>query len=384
MLSNSGMAMGNTTSGKPSVPADQLETFAIQILEAAGTSKDIASEVAESLVLSDLRGHGSHGTRRLLSYVIHIFEGRDGGYEVDPTARSRIEQEGPGFAAIDGRNAFGQVVGKEAVEVAVSKATDTGVSVVGIRNATHLGRIGEWSERIAEDGFLFAAFVYNHGSIVTPPGAAQKRFSTNPISYGVPTFDVLEFPIVLDIATSQVAAGKVKERAARNGSIPEGWAVSSDGTSTTDPNSIISEDGAMLPLGGFLSGYKGFGLAMIAELFGALVGNAPVHGQVNAREGCVAAFVTIDPTIFSEKESIRERITALRDYICEAEYDNDVPLGDVGYGDEALLPGEPEYRRTQHRQEHGVPLSVSDLKSLCKLANELDVSEIPVAFREYR
>ncbi len=363
------------------VPPDELERFATQLLMQSGAPEAIASEVAESLVLSDVRGHNSHGTRRIPTYLSYALEKRENAYAIDASARSTVDVEGPTHAVIDGQNAYGQVIGREAVDLSVEKADENGVAMVGIRDATHLGRIGEWSERAAEAGMLFAAYVYNHGRTVAPPGSAQQRYSTNPISYGVPTFDALEFPIMLDIATSQVAHGKTGEFASQGDPLPESWTVDDDGGVVTDSAAFRSGQGALLPLGGMGSGYKGFGLAMIAELFGGIAGDTPVHGETSFDRGCAAMFVTADPTLFTTRETVEARVTALREYIADTEFSPDIPTSPVAYGDEALLPGEPEHLTEQDRRANGIPLPERDVEDLCALAVEYGIEDaIPSAF----
>ena len=363
------------------IDADQLEAFSTRLLQASGAPEDAAALVAESLVLSDLRGHHSHGTRRIPSYVSDSLQAREDGYGIDPTARPTVESEGPTHALVDGRDGFGQLAGRRAVELAVEKAHENGIAMVGVRDSTHLGRIGEWSERAAERGLLFTAYVYNHGRVVAPPGSAQRRYSTNPISYGIPTFDALEFPVMLDIATSQVAHGKTGEFAARGDPLPESWTITEDGGSVTDARAFREGAGALLPLGGLVSGYKGFGLAMVAELLGGITGDAPVHGEAETNRGCAAMFVAVDPTLVTTRAVIEERVLALREYLAETEYSETIPMGPVAYGDEALLPGEPEYLTERAGREHGVPLSEADVAMLCDLAVEHGLEDaIPPAF----
>jgi uncharacterized oxidoreductase len=358
----------------------EFEAFSSRLLGASGAPEDIATLVAESLVLSDMRGHNSHGTRRIPSYVEDSLVGRDDGYGIDPEARPTVESEGPTHALVDGQDGFGHLAGHRAVGLAVEKARENGVAMVSVRDATHLGRIGEWSERAAEQGMLFTAYVYNHGRVVAPPGSAQRRYSTNPVSYGIPTFDALDFPVVLDIATSQVANGKTGEFAGRGDPLPESWTITEDGGSVTDARAFRGGEGALLPLGGLVSGYKGFGLAMIAELLGGITADAPVHGEATSNRGCAAMFVAVDPTIVTTQDVIEERVLALREYIEETDYSG-IPTGPVAYGDRALLPGEPEHLRESTCREHGVPLAEADVTMLCDLAVEYGIEDaIPSAF----
>lgn len=365
------------------IEVDRFEAFATELLGASGAPEDIAARVAESLVLSDLRGHHSHGTRRIPSYVADSLEARDDGYHIDATARPTVESEGPTHALVDGHHGFGQVAGHEAVEVAVEKAEENGVAMVGVRDATHLGRIGEWSERAAERGMLFTAYVYNHGRVAAPPGSAHRRYSTNPISYGIPTFDALDFPVMLDMATTQVANGKTAEFKAKGEPLPESWTITEDGGSVTDAHAFREGAGALLPLGGLVSGYKGFGLAMITELLGGITADAPVHGETETNRGCAGMFVAVDPTLVTTRETIEERVLALRDYIAETEFNDAIPMGPVAYGDEALLPGEPEHLTERAARERGVPLDEADVAALCDLAVEHGLEDaIPSAFED--
>ena len=345
------------------------EAFSARLLQASGAPEDIATLVAESLVLSDMRGHNSHGTRRIPSYVADSHERREDGYGIDPEARPTVESEGPTHALVDGNDGFGHLAGHRAVGLAVEKARENGVAMVGVRDATHLGRIGEWSERAAEQGMLFTGYVYNHGRVAAPPGSAQRRYSTNPISYGIPTFDALGFPVMLDIATTQVANGKTAEFAARGDPLPDSWTVAEDGGPISDARAFRGGEGALLPLGGLVSGYKGFGLAMIAELLGGITADAPVHGESETNRGCAAMFVAVDPTIVTSKQVIEERVLALKEYIDETEYSG-LPMGPVAYGDRAFLPGEPEHLRERACRENGVPLAEADVTMLCDLAVE--------------
>ena len=361
------------------IPAEELQPFARDIVRAYGASDEAAGQVAESLVEADLRGHRSHGTIRLpMLYNRMLDEG-----VIDPTAEPTVEGSGA-TASVDGRHAFGQVVGRHAVDAATERAGEHGVAAVGVRNGAHLGRIGEWAERATERGFLFAAWVNTGGlaPLVAPPGSATRRLATNPVAFGTPSFGALEFPVVLDMATSQVAHGKVSKRAVENEPLPEGWAVDESGEYVTDAGRFEDGDGALLPLGGLTSGYKGFGLAMVAELFAGMLGDAFVSGQ--DPDGIVnnaAAFVAVDPDRFSSAAANRERVEALVDYIESAEYPDAVSAGDAARGDRALVPGESEYRTRTERAAEGVPLAPETVALFVDLAEELGVEELPPSFR---
>jgi len=370
------------------IQANALERLAEDLFQEVGVSDDIATKVATSIVAADLSGHNSHGVRQIPGYL-RLIGGEEAGYntvyEINPDADPIVTSENPSTATIDGRDAFGQIVGRKAVDLGIEKATKTGVAVVGLRDATHLGRIGEWSERAANSGMLFAAFVNGQGGggDVAPPGSAQRRFSTNPISFGVPTFDALDFPIVLDMASAQVANGKISEREAKRESIPEEWTITESGGSVTDPTEFANGEGALLPLGGRVSGYKGFGLSMIAELFAGIMGRGVVEQQADVTQGNAAMFLIVDPTRFLTQSEIEDRITSLAAYIRATEFSSELSAGIAANGKDARLPGEAEHETAIERREFGIPLPIEDIHDLNEATVEHDVLEsTPSEFEE--
>lgn len=358
------------------VSAESLKSFTETLIEELGASSEVAEDVAESLVTANLRGHNSHGVARVPMYAEMIEDGA-----IDPTATPEVTNESETTANVDGNLLFGQSVGRTAVEVGVEKATESGVGVVGIKDATHLGRIGEWAEHATANELLFGAFVNTQGGAQTValPGSADRLLSTNPISFGVPTFDALAFDIVLDMATSQVANGKIYERAAAEKDLPAEWTVTEDGGSRIDPSGFQEredEGAATLPLGGRTSGYKGFGLAVIAELMAGYVGDGIVAGETDPEWfNNAASFVFIDPLQFTTEERIEQRVTAFADRVHSATYRPEIPAGDAAKGDRAMLPGEPEHETTSDRRENGVPLPENTITELNEFAAENGIDQ---------
>ncbi len=363
----------------PTIDVAELESFIARVATAIGTPDDIAEQLAESLVTANLRGHDSHGVRRLPMYYAWSRDGTVETFPIEPDARPIVSEENATTGLVDGRNAFGQAAGRVATDLLVEKTADTGVGVVGIRDATHLGRIGEWAERVADAGFCFGAFVNTQGgALVAPAGSAQRRYTTNPVAFGMPTFDALAYPIVLDIATSQVAHGKIRERTATDEPVSEAWTIAEDGSAITDAEAYVDGAGAILPLGGRAAGYKGFGLAMIAELFAATAGDALTVPEADGGiYGNAAMFFGFDPTTLTTREAIERRVSALERYIRETEYSDAISPGDAAYGDRARLPGEPEYLITEERRSTGIPIPDADAATLVELAREVGVEEIP-------
>jgi len=350
----------------------ELETYVCDLLVALGTPPRLATPTSESLVDASSRGHSSHGVIRASFYAGLIDDG-----VITPDSTPVVTNETGAVGTIDGRTAFGQVVGRLAVESTVERAREHGVAVTGINRGTHLGRVGEWGERAADEGMLFAAFVNSGGKFqtVAPTGSATRRLSTNPIAFAVPTFDELPFRIVLDMATSQVAGGKIRERAANNEPLPEGWVVEEDGTSVTDPQRFLDGDGALQPMGGEISGYKGFGLAVVAELFAGLVGSGPIQGEsVEQWTGNVAMFLCVDPCRFTNEATVCDKLRTFRDHLQAADLSDSIALGAASSGDRTLLPGEPEYLAAQKSNRNGVPVKEGVAAKLAELASEHGVS----------
>src|SRR5947207_6118158 len=213
----------------PVLTADHLRAIARRMVAALNAPPDEAILIADSLVDSNLAGHDSHGVLRLEQYARMV---RDGN--ITPGAPTEVIQEMAATALIDGHWNFGQVVAFRAVEVGLRKAREAGSAVVSVRNANHLGRLGEFTLKAACDGFVAIAGINNHGrgNLVAPWGGSDGRLATNPISIAAPG---PERPLLLDITTSVVAEGKVRLKRNAGQPVPEGWLVNHRGEPTTDP-----------------------------------------------------------------------------------------------------------------------------------------------------
>jgi len=359
------------------IDAAELEPFAASLLAELGAPPEPATSVAASLVDADRKGHTSHGVLRIPTYGQMIDDG-----VLVPDAEPGVERDAGSTAVVDGRGAFGQLVGRTAVDALAERAAENGLAGVGIRNATHLGRIGEWAERIAQRELCFLSFVHTSGGglVVAPAGSTTRRFSTNPVTAAVPTFDRLPFPLVLDMATSQVAHGKLDAAEADGRQLPEEGAVTSEGEPLTDPGEMGSFRegetwGAIRPLGGTTAGHKGTGLAVMAELFAGLLGGGPVAGQRDPEAWFTngAFFLAVDPARFSDRERMAEQVEAFVEHFRAADSHPDVPVGDAAAGEGPLLPGEAEYHTAQERAAGGIPLPERVVEQLTALARECGI-----------
>ncbi len=320
-----------------------LEGFATSLFVAAGATADDAGTVAEHLVDANLCGHDSHGVVRAPAYLRAVAEGR-----TIPGAEIRLERDDGATAILDGGWNFGQIVAGRAMEIACERAIGSGVSIVVAHRAAHAGRLGAYVERAAAHGLLGVMMANSHGGSarVAPFGGATARLATDPMAFGLPTDDP-DAPIVLDMATSVVAEGKV--RVARNAgrALPEGYLLDAAGQPTTDAGALYaSPPGALLPLGGE-AGHKGFGLALVVE---ALAGALSPAGTTrpDAERGGNALFVmAIDPERFVGRAAFEAALGDLARHVRR-------PPFREGVG-EVLLPGDPE-RRARLERAAGLPL----------------------------
>jgi uncharacterized oxidoreductase len=244
--------------------------------------------------------------------------------------------------------------------------------------------MGEWAERIAEEEFLFMSMVNSSGAglVVAPAGTATRTFSTNPLTFGIPTFDQFPFQLVHDIATSQVAHGKVQEYEAARRELPEEWALSPDGVPITDPEELSNfhesaDWGTLRPLGGTTAGYKGTGLALTAELFAGMLGGGPVIGQRDPTSWFSngAMFFAIDPARFTDRTELARKVESVVEQFRAAESLPNVAVGDGAKGNDPLLPGEAEYVELQERQESGIPLPDRVVEALSSIVDERGIDD---------
>lgn len=349
---------------------DALRTFASELLTQTGADPDIAETVAASLVAADLRGHPSHGVHIIPTYFMFSEEGT-----MEANARPTVDADNGSAFLVDGNHGFGHVVGRDATDRAIERVGDYPAVTVGIRQATHLGRIGWFAEQAAEAGLGFVGFTnMTSGEPVAPAGSAQRRFGTNPLTFCLPSFDALEYPVLADVATSQVAFGKINVRHRAGEPIDPDWTVTHDGGSVADADAF-NEDGvgALAPLGGETAGYKGTILMLMAELLAATWSDSPVTPQPDALYENAAVFTVFDPLAFTTQAAHEERLLALRDYLDDTEYSPTVSAGAASQFDRAHLPGYQEHVTRQDYEANGIPVPDPVLQELAALARDYDV-----------
>ena len=272
------MAGGQGAVGEVRVMPDRLHAFTMAICRADGSSDQEARLVADHLVLANLFGHDSHGVGMMPHYIQNTGNGA-----CVRNHHAKISRDNGAVIVVDGGAGYGQVVAKEAMDIGIERAKKHGVCVVGLKNAHHIGRIGHWGEQCARAGMVSTHWVNVHGhkSLVAPFGGAEPRFTTNPYCTAVPRKG--KEPIVLDFATSQVAAGKVRVAHNKKTPMDPGLLIDSEGNATADPGVLYNAPyGAILPFGL----HKGGGLAVICDILaGALTGGRTHSPRTIKKDG---------------------------------------------------------------------------------------------------
>ena len=342
---------------------DRLRSFIAGIFAAAGSSPEEARIVSDHLVDANLTGHDSHGLIRAAKYVDWIREG-----QLLPNRHAAVVKDTAALLVIDGGFGYGQVIAREAMELAAERARQFGLCAVAIRNAGHLGRIGAWPEQLAQAGLASIHFVNTSGFgiLVAPYGGSDRRLSANPIAAGAPRPG--RAPLILDIATSTIAEGKIQVARNRGEKLKPGIVVDGGGRPTTDPAAFYAQPpGAILPFGG----HKGSGLSLFCEILaGSLTGGRSSHPDNSTAARLVNNMLSLafDPAAFPDN-SFDEDVTRLAEWT-----NSSPPLEPAG---EVLLPGEVEERTAEERRRAGVPLDVETVRQLVETAASLGVAIPP-------
>jgi len=341
--------------------ADKLKRLAASLLIAAGASPREAEIVAASLVDANLCGHDSHGVVRIPEYWAQI-QSR----ELLPDVLLEASTETPSILVADAKFGFGQVQCARMIEQLIPKARVQGVASGSMRNCGHVGRLGEWVERIAAEGLVGLLAVNDNGVLrcVAPPGGVQPCISTNPLAIGVPTNSGL--PFVLDFSTSAVANGKIRVAYLAGQKCPEGWLQDSEGRPTTDPSARYADPPAtILPMGGDQA-YKGFGLGLFLDLLTAgLSGGFCSPAPEGAPQTNNVLFVLWDPDRFAGREHLVRECDKLTKFVRSSPRKPWVR--------EIRLPGDRSNAFRYARQNEGIPIDDGTWASLSETARELGV-----------
>ena len=340
-------------------------TRAIEAVVAAGGSEaHEARLVAENLVTANLLGHDSHGIGMIPRYVDALLEG---GLEANRHPKATLDAGA--LLALDGCKGYGQVIGREAMLMAIERAQRHGSCVMTLANSHHLGRIGHWAEMAVAEGLVSLHFVnvISHAR-VAPYAGRDARFGTNPCCIGVPLPG--EAPFILDYATSAVAQGKLRVAHNKGEKVPLGRLIDDHGRPTDDPRyAVVPPYGAMQPFGE----HKGSGMAIACELLGgALTGGGTWHYAESSKQRVMNGMLTIviDPARLGTAAAFEQETRAFLDWLRE---------GRAAPGfDKVRLAGEPEREYRAKREREGIPVDAATWREIEKAAQKvkLDAAHI--------
>ena len=351
-------------------PAEHLRAFCAQVFEHFGVPEDDAALAAEVLAAADLRGIDSHGVGRLHTYFDMLSLGR-----INPTPTVTVVRETPSTATVDGDNGLGLVVGPKANAIAMEKAGACGSGWVSVRNTNHYGIAG-WYVLEALKRDLIGWSMTNTTKLVQPLWGGERMLGTNPIAIAFPALE--EPPMVIDLATSAVAYGKVEMAKRRGESIPRGWAIGADGGDTDDPQGMI-DGGALAPLGSFreMGGHKGYCLAAMVDVLCAVLSGAnwgpfcppfALRQEEPARsvgKGIGHFFGAMRIDGFVEPDEFKRQMD---DWIRTMRATRPQP-GSPG----VVIPGDPEREAEAVRSREGIPLVLPVVEELRDVAEKTGV-----------
>jgi LDH2 family malate/lactate/ureidoglycolate dehydrogenase len=344
------------------IPFERLRDFIAVAFERVGVPADDAHTLGSLMAEADLQGSDGHGVIRLAPYLRRI---KAGGVNVRPDIR--VVSERAGMALVHGDNGMGHLVMKRAARIAIEKARETGVAWVGAQWSNHAGPASLYARMpLAHDmiGLYFAVGNANH---LPPWGGIDLLLSTNPIAAAIPALQ--EAPVVLDMATTVAAYGKVKAKAQRGEMMPEGWMIDRAGRPLTDP--ARAAEGFLLPIGG----YKGYGLAVIVALLAGTLNDAAVGKEVvdfnvdsTSASNTGQAIMAIDVSAFGDVAAFKRRVDTLV---------RDLRASERMPGVERIwVPGEQSHAKRVAYSRDGIPIPPQLLQVLDQVAADLGIAKL--------
>ena len=357
------MDRGGRLSAEPiRVEFSRLRYFIAHAFETVGMPPEDARTVAALMAEADLQGSDGHGVIRLAPYLKRI---RGGAVNLRPNIH--VVQERAATALLDGDNGMGHLVMKRAAELAIEKARVAGIGWVGTRWSNHAGPASLYARMPLAAGMVGLYFAVGNANHLPPWGGLDMLLSTNPIAAAIPTQD--EPPVVLDMATTVAAYGKVKAYAAQGLQMPEGWMVDRQGNALTDPRR--AGEGFLLPIGG----YKGYGLSLVVGLIagtmnGAAMGKDVIDFNADATSptNTGQAVAAIDPAAFGDPGEFRQAVDVVV---------RDLRAAERMPGVERIwMPGEQSHHRRIERLRDGIPVPAQLAAGLDALAADLGIARL--------
>jgi len=346
--------------GPARISRESLEAFCVEAMRRAGMTEADARVTAEVLVTTDTWGTHTHGTKQLRGLLKNFRDGR-----MDVNARAELTAEGPGWARFDAHHSMPMPSSVRAMETAVAKAKVTGIAIATVNNSGHYGGAGYYAWLATRHDMIGLSFT-NVDPGVAAPGSRGPVLGTNPLAYAVPAGK--EHPVILDIATSVVAASKIYALRDLGRRLPEGWLVDGEGLATTDPSQYPLA-GALMPM----AGHKGYGIGFLVEVLTGVLGGGPFGNLVRSwvvgpalpvnQSHC---FIAINVEAFEPAAEFKQRMDALIRQI------KDAPKAKGS--DRIWLPGEKEWEYRAESLAQGIDLPADVRASLRGLAEDLSTS----------
>ena len=336
-----------------------LREFVYDIYRAAGGTEEDARIVSDHVVDSNLAGHDSHGVINAPNYI----GGMTGGPSVD---KMEIVRESGAATVINVNGALGMVAARKAMEIAVEKARTCTIGAVGLHRCGHAGRMGEYPPIAARAGMIGIVLLNGGGRFMHPHGGTSRRLPPNPIAISVPRAN--GNPLLLDMTLSVVAGGKFLVQSARDEPIPEGWLIDAAGNPVTDPDAFQKrgQDTAVMPLGGFQFGHKGFGLGVMIDAIAGGLSWAGCSREKPTRGASGIVMFAIKIEDFIDLTDYEQEIEHLVEWVKSS-----ARLPGV---DEIYAPGDFEERSREKRLKEGIPIEESTWQRLVDAAKRHGVA----------
>lgn len=348
--------------------------FVTDVYKRLGVREEDAKLAADVVVQSDVTGVNTHGLARMPMYVRRLQQ-----KAVNPTPNIRQTNESENLIALDGDNGPGNVVGPTAIKMCIDATKKYGVGAVAIKNSNHYGVGNYYGWKFAEAN-LIGITMTNSTPNVAPYGGKVPMLGTNPLTIGIPAGK--RYPIVLDMATSVVAFGKIQKAADANKKIPLGWALDKDGKPTEDSKAAL--DGSLLPIGT----YKGYGLALVIDILSAVVAQAAYGLDIGDKfdpnctdpERIGHFMLALDVSKFLDLETFKKSM----DKYIETMKNSEKAVG----VEEIFMPGEIEFLKAEETENTGIPVAPNIQSKMIKIANEVgigtNIETIEELFNRYK
>jgi LDH2 family malate/lactate/ureidoglycolate dehydrogenase len=341
-------------------------TFLQSLLTAWGMRPEFAERTAEVMAWADLHGIDSHG----ISMIPNYFERHKNG-RVKMAAEPKVERQTPVSALVNGDGGLGHEPSRQAMEIAIDKARAIGVGVVTVHNSSHFGACGFYSRMAADAGMIGMVATSASMIQVAPTGGAQARLGTDPWSFAAPSRDGK--PFLLDMATTTVAAGRIRNKGNEKLPAPPGWLLTKDGQPSTDPLEAAQKGGFLTSLGGSPEGssYKGYGLSMMVNILGSCLSGAtlitdPMHTKKPQGMDIGHFFLALSPTLFRADGAFEADVATLCDTMRATR--------PVDPARPVMVAGDPERANAARRLREGIPVGRNLLARIKAIAIESGVN----------